>query len=290
MHGLLKSGSRVLWVLMSGIGGGRPPDDAIYTPLDNRFSEGDSMTMTITVDLSTECDARQENTPQPPHVCEKADPNDCGRKCYYNGMVVALTLEIGDYYRCDYGRAEPYPYPASALTYPGDDGYGYQEDMYQYNAIHDEKLTYEINPAGEFVDHIMMEHRLFYKAGDDLYLTGVDYYDGDLGGHKYTWITTGCSFAINTDNDAGVDNTDFPVYDLPIDPDPYDQQKLCRWALLFGREDKIAAAIQEPYKVQGALTSYEVIDTNLDADVTLEEDNSGGGGCFISTAAISLDW
>jgi len=48
--------------------------------------------------------------------------------------------------------------------------------------------------------------------------------------------------------------------------------------MLFGRLDKLEAGIKDPYKVQGAVTSYEVIESDLDID----SDNSG---CFIATTA-----
>jgi hypothetical protein len=260
--------------------GGADPDLALYPPMDRVFSEGEPMTMTITIDLSEECDQHRENLPRPDlgFPCEYPDENDCGQCCYYNGSVFAMTAYVGDY-RCDYGRADPYPYPASELTYPGDDGFGYQEDMYQYIKVHDDKLSFEIDVDGEFVDHFMMEHRLFYKAGEDQLITGKGYYEGDLDDVEYTYIVIGCSFAITAENtDMFINaNLNVPDWDLPIDPDPQNQEKLCRWAVLFGREDKIEAGIEEPYKVQGALTSYEVIESDLDTD-------SDGGSCFIVTA------
>jgi len=262
--------------------GGSDPDIAIYPPMDQVFSEGQRMTMTITIDMSAECDQRRENLPEPDlgFPCEYPDENDCGQCCYYNGSVVAMTAYVGDY-RTDYGRAEPYPYPASELTYPGDDGFGYQEDMYQYIKVHDDKLSFEVDVDGEFVDHYMMEHRLYYKTGEDQLITGESYYEGDLPDVEYTYIVLGCSFAVtaaNTDMFTNA-NLNLPDWDLPIDPDPYNQEKLCRWALLFGREDKIEAEIEEPYKVQGALTSFEVIDLDTETEKTDK------GDCFISTAA-----
>jgi hypothetical protein len=261
--------------------GGSDPDLALYPPMDQVFSEGDPMTMTIVIDMDTECDQQRENLPEPPlFPCEYPDENDCGQCCYYNGSVVAMTAYVGDY-RYDYGRAEPYPYPASELTYPGDDGFGYDDDMYQYIKVHDDKLSYELDVDGEFVDHFMMEHRLFYKAGEDHFLTGEGYYECDMPDVEYTYMVLGCSFAITADNTNMFINADLslPDWDLPIDPDPYNQEKLCRWALLFGREDKIEAEIEEPYKVQGALTSYQVTDTDTKIVETKE------GDCFIKTAA-----
>jgi hypothetical protein len=260
--------------------GDKDSDLALYPPMDKVFAEGQTMSMTITIELSTECDQHRENLPQPDlgHVCEYPDENDCGQCCYYNGAVVAMTAYVGDY-RCDYGRAEPYPYPASELTYPGDEGFGYQEDMYQYIKVHDDKLSFETDVNGEFVDHFMMEHRLFYKTGEDQLITGEGYYEGDLPDVEYTYIVIGSSFAITSENTDMFNNANLnlPDFDLPIDPDPYNQEQLCRWALLFGRSDKIAAGIEQPYKVQGALTSYEVIDS----DVQIDEADTGD--CFIST-------
>jgi hypothetical protein len=94
-------------------------------------------------------------------------------------------------------------------------------------------------------------------------------------------MVLGCSFAITAENTDMFINADLslPDWDLPIDPDPYNQEKLCRWAVLYGREDKIEAEIEEPYKVQGALTSFEVIDTDTKIVETKE------GDCFITTAA-----
>ena len=261
--------------------GGSDPDLALYPPMDQVFSDGEPMTMTIIIDLSAECDQHRENLPDPGagFPCEYPDENDCGQCCYYNGSVVAMTAYIGDY-RCDYGRAEPYPYPASELTWPGADGFGYEEDMYQYIKVHDDKLSFEIDVDGEFVDHFMMEHRLFYKAGEDQLITGAGYYPGDLPDVEYTYMVLGCSFAIATENNMFINgNLNLPDWDLPIDPDPYNQESLCRWALLFGREDKVEAEIEEPYKVQGALTSYEVIDTDYKMPETAK------GDCFITTAA-----
>jgi hypothetical protein len=257
--------------------GGAEPDPAIYPPFDQVFSEDEPMTMTIIVDMSTECDRHAENMPVPPFVCEKPDPNDCGLCGYYNGSVVALTVEVGDY-RADYGRADPYPFSADALTYPGDDGFGYADDFFQYIKVHDDKLSYETDVDGEFVDHYMLENRLMYGTGADQLLTGIDYYGGDLGDEEYTFKIVGCSFAVTAENTAMFDDTDLPDYDLPVDPNPYDQEKLCRWAIVFGRLDNLEAGIEEPYKVQGAVTSYEVIESDLDID-------SDNGGCFIATAA-----
>ena len=276
--------TRLIKIRVQGIVGpdvpalkGGDPDAALYPPFDQIFSEDDPMTWTLTVDLSTECDPHVENTPEAGFVCEKPDPNDCGQCCYYNGSVVAMTLVVGDY-RADYGRADPYPYPAGALTYPGDDGFGYADDVFQYIKVHDDKLSFEVDVDGEFVDHFMLEQRLMIGTGEDWLLTGVDYYDGDLGGERKTYMIIGCSFAVKADNTAMFDNTDLPDYDLPIDPNPYDQEKQCRWAMLFGRLDKLEVGIKDPYKVQGAVTSYEVIESDLDID----SDNSG---CFIATAA-----
>ena len=262
--------------------GGGEPDLAIYPPMDKVFSEGDPMTMIITIDLTAECDQHRENLPEPDRglPCEYPDENDCGQCCYYNGSVVAMTSYIGDY-RCDYGRAEPYPYPPSELTYPGDEGFGYQEDMYQYIKVHDAKVSHEVVIEGEFVDHYMMEHRLYYKTGEDQLITGEGYYEDDLPDVEYTYIVLGSSFAITAANDDMFINANLnlPDWDLPVDPDPYNQEKLCRWAILFGREDKIEAEIEEPYKVQGALTSFEVIDSDTKID------DPDKGDCFIATAA-----
>jgi len=202
--------------------------------------------------------------------------------------VVAMTAYIGDF-RCDYGSAEPYLYRPSELTWPGDDGFGYQEDMYQYIKVHDDKLSFEIDVDGEFVDHFMMEHRLFYKAGEDQLITGAGYYPGDLPDVEYTYIVLGSSFAITAENNCDLGENclfsdadlSIPDWNLPIDPNypPDPQEKLCRWAVLFGREDKVEAEIEEPYKVQGALTSYEVIDS----DTKLEDPETKD--CFITTAA-----
>lgn len=245
---------------------GSPYDSALYAPLDNIFSEGDLMKMTFTVDMSKSCDFHKESVPA-------GDP-DGGNTCYYNGSVVALTLEVGGY-RFDYGKADPYLYPTKALTYDPVN-FGYTEDLFQYIKVHDEKWSPDSNNcAGETVDHLMLEQRLMFGTGDDLTLTGIDYYDGDLAGKKYTYKVTGCSFAITGENATMFDDTSLPAGPVPVDTnDP--QIYLCRWALLFGRLDKIEAGIQAPYKLQGKLTGY-----NVKSAPDTDSDNSN---CFIATA------
>jgi hypothetical protein len=244
---------------------GAPYDAALYAPLNNIFSEGDRMKMTVTVDMSTSCDFHIESVP--------ADDPDGGNACYYNGSVIAMTLEVGGY-RCVYGKADSYLYPTDALTYDPVN-FGYTEDLFQYTKVHDEKWSPDSNNcAGETVDHLMLEHRLMFGTGEDLELSGIDYYDGDLAGKVYKFKVTGCSFAITGENSTMFDDTSLPEGPVPVDTnDP--QIYLCRWALLFGRLDKIEAGIAEPYKLQGELTSYyleSVPDTDTDED-----------SCFITT-------
>jgi len=247
---------------------GAPSDSDIYAPLNNIFSEGDPMKMTFTVDMSTSCDSHVENVPA-------GDP-DGGNTCYYNGSVVALTMEVAGY-RCDYGKADSYLYPVDKLTYDPVN-FGYTEDLFQYIKVHDEKWSPDSNNcAGETVDHLMLEHRIMYGTGADLTLTGTDYYDGDLGNIVYTYKVTGCSFAVTGENSAMFDGTSLP--EIPVAIDTNDPQiYLCRWALLFGRLDKIEAGIQHAYKIQGILTSYYA---ESDPDTSFDT----GGGCFIATAA-----
>lgn len=232
-------------------------DLAIYAPLTNRFSAGDPMKMTFTVDMST--------------------PEDCyveslGDACYYNGSVVALTIEVAGY-RCDYGKADPYLYPADALTYDLVN-FGYTEDLFQYIKVHDDKWSPDSNNCnGETVDHLMFEQRLMYGTGADLILTGAGYYPGDLPDVAYTYKVTGCSFAV-----TGEETTMFADTSLPEDPVAVDTVNyLCRWAIIFGRQDKIAQGIAAPYKIQGELTSYYA---EPDPDIDADE-----GSCFIATAA-----
>jgi hypothetical protein len=242
---------------------GETPDAAIYPPLTDIFSEGDPMKMTFTVDMSTSCDFHIENVPYD-------DPNG-GNACYYNGSIVAMTIEVAGY-RCDYGKADPYLYPASALTYPGDGGFGYDEELFQYTKVHDEKWSPESNNcAGETVDHLMLEQRLMYGTGDDLILTGIDYYDGNLDNILYTYKVTGCSFAVTGENSVMFDGTSLP--EDPVEIDTNDPQiYLCRWAMIFSRLDKVEAGIkEEPYKVQGVLTRYYA-----ESDPDIDSDNGGG--------------
>lgn len=271
-----RADSRLLRFTVEGVVGpdvpkcpiGAPSDSALYAPLTNKFSEGDHMKMTFTVDMSISCDPHVESVPA-------GDP-DGGHTCYYNGSVVALTMTVGDY-RCDYGKADPYLYPVDKLTYDPVN-FGYAEDLFQYTKIHDEKWSPDINNcAGMTVDHLMLEHRILYGTGPDLILTGTDYYDGDLGGTVYTYKVTGCSFAVTGEHSTMFDSTSLPESPVAIDTsDP--QIYPCRWALLFGRSDKIEAGIQHPYKVQGVLTSYYA---EPDPDTSFDT----GGGCFIATAA-----
>ena len=96
------------------------PDPAIYPPFTDIFSVGDPMKMTFTVDMSTPGDCYDESQ---------------GNACYYNGSVVALTIEVPGY-RCDYIKPEPYPYPKP----------DYQNDpLYQYIKVHNHKsVVYNI--------------------------------------------------------------------------------------------------------------------------------------------------
>jgi hypothetical protein len=214
---------------------------------------GDPMKMTFTVDMST--------------------PGDChielqGDACYYNGSVVALTLEVGGY-RYDYGKADLYLYPAEELTYDPVYPFGYEEDLYQYTKVHDHKWSQESNNcAGMFVDHLMLEQRLMFGTGADIILTE--------GNQTYTYKVTGCSFAVIGDETTMFTDTSLP--DEPVEIDTNDPQfYLCRWAIVFAREDELAAGIQNPYKVFGELSAYYAEpDPDIDSD---------DGGCFIDTAA-----